>query len=264
MMKEYGNTVRVNKDSLREMLHTGVWTGKNESLTREVEFAIASRCIENDVNVIVDDTNMGQSHLDSWKAVAKRFDAKFEHIHVDTRWEECLRRDDERGMEGAVGHHVIKGMAMQYDLYKPEKSLVCVDMDGTLADVTHRLHFVQGDQKDWKGFFFNMHGDSLRQDVYETVKQKSYDHTIIIVSARPENYRAVTEAWLNYHEVPYFTVLMRRESDKRDDTEVKKGIYETYLKHYPIDTVIDDRPKVIRMWRELGLNVIDVGNGVEF
>ena len=30
--------------------------------------------------------------------------------------------------------------------------LYIFDIDGTLADNTHRLHFIQGEVKDWEGF----------------------------------------------------------------------------------------------------------------
>jgi hypothetical protein len=58
---------------------------------------------------------------------------------------------------------------------------------------------------------------------------------------------------------------MRRADDMRDDTIVKKQMLDTYFPDTSkIEAVIDDRPPVIRMWRENGLNVIDVGKGIEF
>jgi len=30
---------------------------------------------------------------------------------------------------------------------------VIFDLDGTLCDITHRLHFIEGDNKDWDGFY---------------------------------------------------------------------------------------------------------------
>lgn len=40
--------------------------------------------------------------------------------------------------------------------------------------------------------------------------------------------------------------------------------YDKYLTGLEILKVFDDRPSVIRMWRENGLLVEDVGNGEEF
>ena len=37
LMLEHGNLVRINRDLLREMLHFGKWSGKNEGLVVDVE-----------------------------------------------------------------------------------------------------------------------------------------------------------------------------------------------------------------------------------
>ena len=59
---------------------------------------------------------------------------------------------------------------------------------------------------------------------------------------------------------------MRKEGDYRSDTIVKEEMYNQMLVDgYKPTMVFDDRPSVLRMWRELGsLTVIDVGLGVEF
>ena len=59
---------------------------------------------------------------------------------------------------------------------------------------------------------------------------------------------------------------MRAEKDYRKDTIVKREMYEQMLVDgYDPKLVFDDRPSVLRMWREIeGLQVVDVGHGVEF
>ncbi len=37
--------------------------------------------------------------------------------------------------------------------------IVIFDIDGTLADNSHRQHFLEGGKKDWKGFFDAMVDD---------------------------------------------------------------------------------------------------------
>ena len=60
-------------------------------------------------------------------------------------------------------------------------------------------------------------------------------------------------------------LCMREDKDFREDTKVKADMLET-LRNQGFNPVMafDDRPSVIRMWREKGLIVADVGNGVEF
>jgi len=41
------------------------------------------------------------------------------------------------------------------------KKAIIVDIDGTLADVEHRVHHVQNEPKDWKSFNENMEHDEL-------------------------------------------------------------------------------------------------------
>jgi hypothetical protein len=58
---------------------------------------------------------------------------------------------------------------------------------------------------------------------------------------------------------------MRKDKDYRPDTKVKAEMLET-LRNQGFNPVMafDDRPSVIRMWKEHGLTVADVGDGVEF
>ena len=57
---------------------------------------------------------------------------------------------------------------------------------------------------------------------------------------------------------------MRPSNNSRPDHEVKAKIFDDYLSGMKIKLVIDDRPSVIRMWKEKGLEVLDVGDGHEF
>ena len=58
-------------------------------------------------------------------------------------------------------------------------------------------------------------------------------------------------------------MLMRAEGDFRPDEQVKRELYETrVLPAFGHATyVLDDRDKVVRMWRSLGLTVLQVADG---
>lgn len=263
-----GNYVRVNRDLLRTMLHFDKWSGQNEGTTVDMEKAIATAALVRGTSVVVDDCNLNHSNKDMWKEVAKSCNATFGVETIDTSMEECLKRDI--GREKAVGSHVITNMALQYGLYpKPTKGFILCDLDGTLCDITHRLQYAKGETKDWAKFFSEIPNDSIRNDTVEMLlKYEDAGHEIIFVSARPDTYREQTEAWLEKSMRGYKlhkTLIMRKSSDTRDDVEVKQQMYDLYFKDkYPIETVIDDRPKVIRMWQANNVPVIDVGAGVEF
>jgi predicted kinase len=261
-----GNWVRVNRDLLRTMLHFDKWSGKNEDVTVMTEKSIVARCLWKGLNVVVDDTNLGLQHKDMWKSVADTAETPvmFEIKTFDTDVWECIKRDEKR--EKKVGRHVIMNMAMQYDFVPDMKNIVVCDIDGTVADGTHRQHHLDGETKDWKTYFSLMHDDVPRMEVYNAAMDEgvSEDAELVFVSARPEDYRKETEDWLHKHGMDYMHLIMRPQGNKRPDTEVKQKVLDKYLKNYNIVKVYDDRPAVIRMWRENGLKVEDVGNGIEF
>lgn len=261
-----GNWIRVNRDLLRTMLHFDKWTGKNEEMTTLIEMGIARRALLLNKNVVVDDCNLNPKNKEMWAEVARESEASFSTERIDTGWMECVMRDKDR--PNAVGSIVIKNMAIQYGLetFKPDSIVIC-DIDGTLADCEHRKHWLKGEKKDWKGFFSEMHKDTVRKEVAtKIIDLYNKGKGIIFVSARPEGYRDITLKWLEENGLGFgFTILMRRDGDSRPDTEVKQQILSTFFKDKSvIHKVIDDRPSVIRMWRANGLEVEDVGKGEEF
>lgn len=257
--------VRINKDLLRTMLHFDRFTGKNEQKTQEAAKVLARHFLSQG-NVIIDDTNLNPKTLQSWVDLAKDMGCKIEHVVMDTPVDECLYRD--RFRENPVGQHVIASMAMQYKGYGAGVPVIVCDLDGTLCNIDHRLPYVKQEKKDWASFFEGIAKDTPNLAVKEAIEEyRRNGHHIVFVSARPEDYRDETEQWLDRvlgEDFGYLNLIMRRKGDKRQDTEVKKEIYDRYLKHLDIRKMFDDRPSVIRMWRELGLDVVDCGKGVEF
>lgn len=264
LMKEWGNFVRVNKDELRPMLHGDAkWSGKKEKLTKKAQRVIVMDFLRGDQSVIVDDTNLRPADEENWKRLAQECKATFEVKDMDTPFEECISRDLER--ENGVGPHVILSMALSSGRY-PYSNIVLCDIDGTVANIDHRLHYVKDGNKDWDSFFSEVKHDTFRQDIWEQVKATAYDNSaqVVFLSGRSDVCREDTEDWLEWHigELPF--VLMRREFDRRPDTEVKEDMFNWHFKDYNIVKVFDDRPRLVKMWRDKGLEVVDCGNGVDF
>lgn len=270
-----GNTVRINKDLLRKMLHFNKFNHVNEKVTHETAKELAKVLLKKN-NVIIDDTNLNPKVMSEWKALAKAENVKFEVMDLtSTTVEECCERD--LGREDSVGAAVIKNMALKYGLTKFEpNSIVLCDIDGTISDPTARLHYVKEPEdeeekktwtKDWKSFFMEMENDPVRELTQNLLMRfHTEGKKIIFMSARPEMYKEITLRWLSKNFLTFaYTLIMRPTGDKRPDTEVKKEMFNTYFKDKSvIHAVIDDRPSIIRVWQEMGLNVLDVGNGKEF
>lgn len=142
------------------------------------------------------------------------------------------------------------------------------DLDGTLADCSHRLGYVKTKPKNWKAFFAGIPNDPVHENVYFKLESALYsNHDIIIVTARPgtEQVRKDTLEWLERNKITYHKIFFRAENDHRDDAIVKSEILDIILEFgHIIHTVYDDRPKIIAMWKERGLHVVDCGNGEDF
>lgn len=150
-----------------------------------------------------------------------------------------------------------------------DKKIILCDIDGTLANLEHRLHFISGARKDYTAFFNAMKYDVPINDVIDVVSALSARYLIIFVSGRPDSHRSMTEQWLKKHvpfisaDSAYVEVYMRKAGDYRPDYIVKKEIYEQVVASFPCYQVLgvfDDRPQVIeKCWRPLGVTVYKVG-----
>ncbi len=141
---------------------------------------------------------------------------------------------------------------------------ILVDIDGTLADVNHRVHHVQAQTKDWKAFNEGMVHDELNlwcRDLILAMKDKGYK--TVFITGRGESYRTETLEWMKKHKIEVDELFMRPKSDRREDSDVKKEIYVDQIKDkYEVLFVVEDRASVVKMWREIGLVCLqcDVGD----
>jgi hypothetical protein len=140
------------------------------------------------------------------------------------------------------------------------RATVVVDIDGTLANCSHRLHFIESQPKNWDAFFDNCDKDELIRNVQLIVVTLRQSFDLVFVSGRAERARAKTVAWLEKYGLsgPLF---MRRDGDHRPDDIVKSEIYERHLKDLTIVAVLDDRDRVVDMWRSKGLTCLQVAKG---
>lgn len=139
---------------------------------------------------------------------------------------------------------------------------IIFDLDGTLADVTIRQRHLEGGKKDWKSFFATIKTDTLNVWCRELVEALRSKYRIIIVSGRIDTLKQETEEWLKQHQVHYDALYLRDKNDHRDDQVLKREIYETYIQpKFDVLFVVDDRKKVVKMWREIGLVCLHCAEG---
>jgi phosphoglycolate phosphatase-like HAD superfamily hydrolase len=144
---------------------------------------------------------------------------------------------------------------------------IIVDLDGTLAFNKHRFHFIDkslGHKVDWNTYFEACDKDSPNTSVIETIKAlKLTGYQIHIFSARGDIVRDKTIKWLSKYDVPYDQLTMREMNSFTPDEELKKSWLLSYYPNYKEEVlcVYDDRDKVVKMWRSLGLSCFQVAEG---
>ena len=139
---------------------------------------------------------------------------------------------------------------------------VIFDLDGTIVDTGPAQHLVRKKPKDFHGFHLYGSTDALPNEwVANHARQwSSRGVSIIYVSGRPAEWEFLTTHWLRLHGLPDGKMYMRSNGDHRPDDVIKKEIYDRDIDpSYRIIACYDDRPRIIRMWRSLGLHVVDVG-----
>lgn len=137
------------------------------------------------------------------------------------------------------------------------KDTIVCDLDGTLANVDHRRHLVSGKKRDYEAFHGLLHLDPANEwclAILETFYRNGYE--VVLVSARPKKYEPQTLKWLEKNCAKYSQLnLLRPDNDSTPDQELKRA----WLKRYGPENilfVIDDRQKVVDMWREEGLTCL--------
>jgi len=134
-----------------------------------------------------------------------------------------------------------------------EKAII-LDIDGTLADVEHRRHFVEGKLKDWKSFFESMVTDTPNQWCVDIINAFRETHTILLVTGRGDDYAEHTKEWLSEHKIHFDFIFMRPAGNFDPDDEIKEAIYRKHIEEfYDVNFIVDDRQKVVDKWRALGL-----------
>jgi predicted kinase len=271
---------RINWDEMR--IARGM-TGKRfsraeEDAMQKASFEIAEAAGAAGASVVVDNTNLNENTRNRWKGVAQRAKMTYTEENLGVSLEECIKRDSERKEGLQVGRAVIERMALFAGLikFKARDRIVLVDMDGTLADCSHRRKFISDNNHDWDKFEGPLIlTDEPREPIVELVRLLNAGEgdigdcgfEIVIVSGRQLGRAGKnTVAWLKKHYIPFKYVFMRQSGDNRPDNLVKKDILDKIVEALPggksqIAYVLDDRNQVVEMWRDNGLTCLQVAPG---
>jgi phosphoglycolate phosphatase-like HAD superfamily hydrolase len=139
------------------------------------------------------------------------------------------------------------------------------DLDGTLANIEHRLHLIRPPRGNWPAFFRACVDDLPNEPICETLRMFASDanHHVEIWSGRSDEVHQQTVEWLAKHGLNYRRLRMRRARDNRKDAVVKSEWLDAYIAEFGKlpDLIFDDRAQVVAMWRSRGVLCAQVADG---
>lgn len=147
------------------------------------------------------------------------------------------------------------------------KRTIVFDIDGTVADLSHRLHWIQGEEKNWDKFYEGVGEDKVIKPIadlfYSYIKYSPYSSKIICITGRPERIREDTLKWFKERiGVVPDELYMRKDGDFRSDVMIKKEwIEKLQKKEYEFELAFEDRDRVVKMYRDMGIQCCQVAEG---
>jgi FMN phosphatase YigB (HAD superfamily) len=146
------------------------------------------------------------------------------------------------------------------------------DLDGTLANIEHRVPLIRGDNKDWRAFFAACSDDAPIEPVIRLFRSLREYARCWVWSGRSDEVREQTLTWLQAHGVmhePVRTWLrpealkMRKAGDHRHDHVIKREWLDALdpRDRACVAGVFEDRDSVVAMWRDAGLQCYQVAPG---
>ena len=276
---DIGSTVAVSRDDIRDMLHDEhSFSAVTEQQVSVAQDTLVDKFLKRGINVVVHDLNLRMKYRKHWATMAARLGATYIQVDLtDVPLDVCIERAAKR--ERVVPEDKIRELHDKF--VKPFKGkpapyptidepvqvvepyevtpglpwIVLVDIDGTVAKMNgrgpHDYHLVSTDlpNNDIAMMVQNFHYDS--------------DLPVVFMSGRPDSCRSDTEDWLYENvRVPYAGLHMRRTGDYRKDDVVKLELFNQHIRgKYNVAYVLDDRNRVVEMWRRLGLTCLQVAEG---
>ena len=286
------------KENLQKYFSKGIDFQIEEYITTLEEQMLAKHISKNH-KVIIDNCNLVKKYIQTYVNIFSDFDYPIEEVEIKTfpvELEEAIRRSKIRD-EIPINENVIKKQFEQFKSacsiscsdfidsnnkwiskrekkkwhyanfdvmpYKTKfKSYVICDLDGTSShrQILENDRFYMRSFYDYESAYYDK-PDSVVRFILHSLFEKGIK--IIFVSGRKESSRKFTEDFIEdklLFAKNDYKLFMREDDDNRSDDIVKYEIFNKHLRKLPgIFAVFDDRKRVIAMWEELGIKVMNCG-----
>lgn len=303
-LKNNQNSVIVSRDILREKYFPNngikrILSFQLEERITSIERKLVLKNALLNKDIIIDDTNLRQKYLKEWISIFEKEKLDWKIEIFDVSLEEAIKRNSTR--EEKVDEYVLRNQYrifssnkkdilnmknniftnphpndMKVEIPKIDKPVldivpynrenlkklplaVIVDIDGTIALTGNR------DIYDYS----KVDVDIPRMDVVKVIKSlEEQNIKIIIFSGRKLQAKDKTIQWLKDNLIPFNEIYLRNNEESNNncsDIVAKYRMFNEVRDKYDFIGAFDDRPKVTRLYQELGLTTFFVGEyGKEF
>lgn len=259
--------VIVSRDEIRAA-RGQYWIPEQEYYISDIEEFEVRSAIKHGLNPIIDATNLNPKTIAKWRILAEELKVNIEFKMFEIDFATALERDNKR--ERSVGKKVLERFFNNYFPdqlkayytdnrlkgpfypYNNEKEdCIIVDLDGTVClhngrspyDLTH------------------VSEDIPNYPLVRFLQELICNKHIIFLSGREgtDQCRQDTINWLmsNFCSSDFgckWELLMRDKGNFESDEVIKERIFHKEIEpKYNVLAVFDDRDKVVKMWRSLGL-----------
>lgn len=138
-------------------------------------------------------------------------------------------------------------------------SYIIVDLDNCIANDAWRIPKINWQKSNPMDRYHDYHSLSGYDELGNTeIFAEHANAKVLVFTARPVLYHAVTEEWLRRKGVPYECIVMRNNNDHRPSLELKRSMLKWMPELYevPLERIVaayDDRPDVVEMYKTHGI-----------
>lgn len=134
-------------------------------------------------------------------------------------------------------------------------SYVILDLDNCIANDAWRIPRINWQKQNPLERYHEYHSLSAYDELGNTDLFAEHHHEVIVFTARPVLYHAITEEWLLRNNVPVKHLIMRNNDDHRSSVELKRHMLHWLPEHYDVPwqeivAAYDDRQDVVDMYRK--------------
>lgn len=142
----------------------------------------------------------------------------------------------------------------------PRADIVIFDFDGTLCNTDPITHL----WGDWEAFHPATFDCPPRIGVVELARRCQLIGHVLVVTGKPERYRAKMTNWLNYQGIQPDAILMRPDHSSMPDAELKPQLAREWAGSLDrVICAIEDRDKMVDAWRAEGVTCLQAAPCIE-